>query len=422
LKTITVSALNIKIKTLLEEYLMHVSVVGEVASVTYHGSGHLYFSIKDDKSTLKCVMWRSSVSRLKFRLEKGEKIVVNGSVGVYTPRGEYQLIATDIEPFGKGSLALAFEQMKERLGKKGYFDSERKKSIPPYPGKIALVTASGGAALQDMLRVAERRWPLCDMVVVDVLVQGETAAFEIARGIEMADTLGVDLIVVGRGGGSVEDLWAFNEEEVADAIFGATTPVVSAVGHEVDTVISDLVADLRAPTPSAAMEMVLPDMNEILYALDESYRRMEMRMRQIVALKEEALSRESANLERASVATRLEEMEESFDRLSKELNGVMEFRLSGFDSLVSPLEHRLKEAVHLSIGKKEREVQSILSTMKMNDPASRSRDGWAEITSGGKRTPLSSIAIDEEFDMFDGKVKLRARCIGKEELDSLKDR
>ena len=254
MKLITVSALNEKIKSLLEATFMHIRLEGEIASVTYHSSGHVYFSLKDDRSSLRCVMWRSNAARLKFRLEKGAHVVIDGSVGVYTPRGEYQLIAVSVEPYGRGALAVAFEQLKKRLEAQGYFASERKKPLPRYPRRIALVTAAGGAALQDMLKVARKRWPLTELIVVDTPVQGEGAAESIARAIAYADTLGADIIVTGRGGGSVEDLWAFNEEAVAEAIFRAHTPVVSAVGHEVDTLISDFVADLRAPTPSAAMD------------------------------------------------------------------------------------------------------------------------------------------------------------------------
>ncbi len=265
----SVSSLNTKIKSLLEATFMHILVDGEVASATYHTSGHLYFSIKDKESSIKCVMWRSSVSKMKFRIEKGMHIVVEGSVSVYTPRGEYQFQTVRIEPYGKGALALAYEQLKEKLKEKGYFDAHKKQTIPKHIQKIALVTAKESAALYDMLKIIEKRWPLLEVMIVDTLVQGEQAAPQIAKSLVYADSLGVDVVIVGRGGGSAEDLWSFNEEVVADAIYRMQTPVVSAVGHEVDVMISDLVADLRAPTPSAAMEMILPDMQEIHYTLSE---------------------------------------------------------------------------------------------------------------------------------------------------------
>jgi len=244
-QAMSVSSLNIKIKALLETTFMHILVEGEVSSVTYHNSGHVYFSIKDSKSSLKCVMFRSNANRMKFRLERGQKVVVNGSISVYAPRGEYQLMTFSVEPFGRGALELAYEQLKERLQQKGYFDSARKKPQPRYIKKIALVTASKSAALQDMLKIIDKRWRLVEVTVIDTLVQGDRSAPQIVEALRYADSLGVDAIVVGRGGGSREDLWAFNEEIVADAIFNLNTFVVSAVGHEVDVLISDFVADSK---------------------------------------------------------------------------------------------------------------------------------------------------------------------------------
>jgi exodeoxyribonuclease VII large subunit len=340
LQLLTVSALNEKIKSLLEATFMHIRLEGEIASVTYHSSGHIYFSVKDDRSTLRCVMWRSNAARLKFRLEKGAHIVIDGSIGVYTPRGEYQMIAVAVEPYGRGALAVAFEQLKKRLEEKGYFAAERKKPLPQYPQRIALVTAVGGAALQDMLKVARRRWPLTELIIVDTLVQGEGAAESIARAIAYADTLGADIIVTGRGGGSAEDLWAFNEEPVAEAIFHAQTPVVSAVGHEVDTLISDFVADLRAPTPSAAMEMILPDQNELLRTLDEWADRLSRRIRELLRGGEARLRQEEEALRRASVLNRLQSASEAFARLRRDYREVIRYRLSQFEGELLSLERR----------------------------------------------------------------------------------
>jgi exodeoxyribonuclease VII large subunit len=330
----SVSSLNTKIKSLLEATFMHILVEGEVASVTYHTSGHVYFSIKDQESSIKCVMWRSSVSKLKFRIEKGMHIVIEGSVGVYTPRGEYQFYAVHVEPYGKGALALAYEQLKERLKAKGYFDAQRKKAIPKHIKKIALVTAKESAALHDMLKIIAHRWPLLEVVVVDTLVQGDQAAGQIAKALQYADSLDVDVVVVGRGGGSTEDLWCFNEEMVADAIFAMRKPVVSAVGHEVDVMISDLVADLRAPTPSAAMEMILPDMQEILYTLAETSDRFTYMMNQ----KLQHLGRELRHAEeillRSSPTRKLKETQTEFERLENEFKRVIGYKLERFSSVL----------------------------------------------------------------------------------------
>jgi exodeoxyribonuclease VII large subunit len=226
---------------------------------------------------------------LKFQVEEGMAVVIHGSISVFSPRGTYQINCMMMEPSGSGALAKAYEQLKAKLGAKGYFDVERKKALPRFIRHIALVTSRTGAALQDMLRVATKRWPLVKITLLDTLVQGEGAKFSIASNIAKADALGVDVIIVGRGGGSVEDLWAFNEEVVADAIFASHTPIVSAVGHEIDYVISDFVADLRAPTPSAAIEMILPDSVEMLQRIDSMMERYTLIFGRILRSKEESL-------------------------------------------------------------------------------------------------------------------------------------
>ena len=416
MQLMTVSSLNEKIKSLLEATFMHIRVEGEIASVTYHNSGHIYFSVKDDRSTLRCVMWRSNASRLKFRLEKGERVVIDGSVGVYTPRGEYQLIAVSVEPYGRGALTVAFEQLKKRLEAKGYFSAERKKPLPRYPKRIALVTAAGGAALQDMLKVAGKRWPLTELLIVDTLVQGEGAAASIARAIHTADTLGVEIIVTGRGGGSAEDLWAFNEEVVADAIYEARTPVVSAVGHEVDTLISDFVADLRAPTPSAAMEMILPDGNELLRQLDERSDRMGRRMREILARTEERLRREAEALRRASVLNRLQRIAEEFVRLQRDYREVIRYRLSQFEAESHPLERQLLETIRRQLQQRENLLGNLQEQLRLQDPAKRSREGWGEVTVNGRRTPLAELESGDEFRLSDARVSLRAKVLEKKRL------
>ena len=207
-------------------------------------------------------MFRGNAKYLKFQLEVGMKITISGSVTAYVPRGNYQLMCNKIEPSGKGSLAVAFEQLKNRLEAQGYFNPNIKKPLPQYPKHIALVTSATGAAIEDMKKVATQRWPLIKLSLVPALVQGEGSKESIVRSIRKADTLNADIMVVGRGGGSIEDLWSFNEACVAQAIFEAKTPVISAVGHEVDFLISDFVSDVRAATPSNAMEIALPDMNE----------------------------------------------------------------------------------------------------------------------------------------------------------------
>ncbi|MBT8348378.1 MAG: exodeoxyribonuclease VII large subunit [Sulfurovum sp.] len=409
----SVSSLNTKIKSLLEATFMHILVEGEVASVTYHTSGHIYFSIKDKESSIKCVMWRSSVSKLKFRIEKGMHIVIEGSVGVYTPRGEYQFYAVHVEPYGKGALALAYEQLKERLKTKGYFDAQRKKSIPKHIKKIALVTAKESAALHDMLKIIEQRWPLLEVMIIDTLVQGAQAAIQIANALQYADRLEVDVVVVGRGGGSAEDLWSFNEEVVADAIFSMQTPVVSAVGHEVDVMISDYVSDLRAPTPSAAMEMILPDSREILYTLAEISERFTYTIKQ----KLQHLVRELKHTEeivlRSSPSRQLKETQMKFIRLEDELQRVIAYKLERFSSSLPEMYKNYRQNMVFILEQKSQYLEYIDKKLKMNDPKLQCRKGWAQTSIEGTTIELSAIKINQKFIIEDASTQIEALCLSK---------
>ena len=410
---ISVSSLNTKIKSLLEATFMHTLVEGEVASLTYHTSGHLYFSIKDKNSSVKCVMWRSSVAKMKFRIEKGMHIVVEGSVSVYTPRGEYQFQTVRIEPFGQGALALAYEQLKEKLKEKGYFSKERKKVIPKHIQKIALVTAKDSAALHDMLKIIEQRWTLLEVTIVDTLVQGEQAAPQIARALQYADSLEVDVIVVGRGGGSTEDLWAFNEEVVADTIFNMHTPVVSAVGHEVDILISDFVSDLRAPTPSAAIEMILPDSREILYTLSElTDRYSSVIMHQIVKLSRDLLHQEEL-LRRSSPSRKLLEKQNEFKRLSDEFTRIIEYKIERFTTRLPQMKKHYSQALSFSLEQKEQYLELMYKKIMMNNPKELCKKGWAQTSVDGKMVELSSIEVEQKFILEDEFTKIEALCLSK---------
>lgn len=262
--TLTVSQINRYIKSLFDEIppIQNIYVMGEISNFKhYRQSGHMYFTLKDSSSQLKCVMFATDNYKLKFIPKDGMNVVCFGQIGVYERDGVYQLYVRDIQPKGAGDLAVAFEQLKAKLAQKGYFDEELKKSIPMYPQKIGVATSNMGAAVEDIKNVISRRYPLCEIIIVPTVVQGEAASKDIASSVKFLDKLGVDTIIVGRGGGSIEDLWAFNTEEVADAVYNCKTPIISAVGHETDFTICDFVADLRAPTPSAAAELAVPDIN-----------------------------------------------------------------------------------------------------------------------------------------------------------------
>lgn len=257
----SVSQINAYVKAMFAQDFMlkRVCVKGEVSNCKYHSSGHIYFTLKDGKGTLSAVMFASQRVGLSFRLEEGQQVIVTGSVDVYERDGKYQLYAKEIKREGKGDLFLRFQQLKEELEEMGMFSPEYKQPIPRYAKVIGVVTAPTGAAIRDIMNISARRNPYVQLVLYPALVQGEQAKYSIAEGIRTLDAVGVDVMIVGRGGGSIEDLWAFNEEMVARAIFDCSTPVISAVGHETDVTIADYVADLRAPTPSAAAELAVFD-------------------------------------------------------------------------------------------------------------------------------------------------------------------
>lgn len=265
MNTLKVSQVNTYIKALLDgsEPLQNIYVEGEISNFKhYQPSGHMYFTLKDEKSQLKCVMFSSNAYRIRFRPENGMCVICRGRISAYEKSGEYQLYAEDMQPVGAGALNLAFEQLKKKLFDEGVCDISRKKPLPEYPQKIGVVTSGVGAAVQDIKNITSRRYPLAELVIVPTAVQGEKAAPEIVESIKLLDSRGdIDVMIVGRGGGSIEDLWAFNTEEVARVVIACNTPVVSAVGHESDFTICDFVADLRAPTPSAAAELICPDIN-----------------------------------------------------------------------------------------------------------------------------------------------------------------
>lgn len=259
-RILTVTELTRKIRKCLENQFSNVNVVGEISNLRRPASGHIYFTLKDDSSQLRIVMFRGMQRGLRFEIEDGLRIKIFGDISVYSARGEYQLIAVRITPDGLGALQQAFLKLKEKLQTEGLFDEEKKKPIPPYPSRVALVTSGTGAAVSDMLRMIRSRSESVDVVIYPVRVQGKEAAEEIADAIHHLNKLGgFDTIITGRGGGSIEDLWAFNEEVVARAIYASRIPVISAVGHEIDVTISDLVADKRALTPTEAGEIVVPD-------------------------------------------------------------------------------------------------------------------------------------------------------------------
>jgi len=280
-QVLSVSELTGALRGVVEQCFPCVWVAGEISNCSQAGSGHIYFTLKDDHAQLKAVMWRSAVQRLRFELRDGLEVVASGPIEVYPPRGEYKLVAERITPQGMGALELALRQLQQKLAAEGLFEPERKRPLPRFPRRIALITSAQGAAVRDMVQVLTRRWKLADIVVLPVAVQGDGAAEQIAVALGLVGHIPrVDVVICGRGGGSLEDLWAFNTEIVARAIAACAVPVVSAVGHEVDVTIADLVADRRALTPSEAAELVVPDRTEIQSELDHLRSRLSAGLRQ----------------------------------------------------------------------------------------------------------------------------------------------
>ena len=303
-----VSQINSYIHRLFEsDYaLKRIYIKGEVSNCKYHSSGHLYFTLKDSRSAIRCVMFAGDLARgLSFRLEDGQMIIVLGSVSVYEQAGTYQLYAREITLAGAGDLYILYEQRKQELYKKGYFDFERKKPLPAFPRTIGIVTASTGAAIRDIESIAARRNPYVQLILYPSRVQGEGAAAQIARGIRTLDAMDLDVIIIGRGGGSIEDLWAFNELEVADAIFEASTPIISGTGHETDNTIADYCADVRAATPSAACELAVPDIRALRNQFDNYRMTLEQLMTGRLDDLKESLKIRAIRLESAAPASRL---------------------------------------------------------------------------------------------------------------------
>lgn len=416
--TLSVTGLNEQIKTLLETTFEFVSVEGELSRVTHHSSGHIYFTLKDKKSSIKCVMFRGNAARLKFSLEEGAHVVIHGAISLYTPRGEYQINCVSAEPYGQGALAVAFEQLKKKLEAKDYFDPSRKKTFPRFPQTIVLITSATGAALQDMQRVAQHRWPLIKLIVIDVLVQGNMAAGQIADALGYADTLNADAVVIGRGGGSIEDLWAFNEEIVADAVHAMKTPVVSAVGHEIDWVISDFVADLRAPTPSAAMQMLLPDQNELMQTIDEMRSGAYGMIFQKLQRKHEQLQSMQEAFKRHGVEQRLSQQKEQMLELKERFSLQIQIKMEQSKREITPLLERMNQNILTQLGQKRGVLGQLINAFEAQHPKHRNKSGFAQIAREGKVIDLDELSVGDQFEAMNDHTIVRAQVVGAETIST----
>ncbi|MBQ7246620.1 MAG: exodeoxyribonuclease VII large subunit [Lachnospiraceae bacterium] len=396
-----VSQVNAYIRNIFEnDYaLRQISVRGEVSNCKYNGSGHIYFTLKDETGALSCVMFAGKRARgLRFALADGQAVVVNGSVTVYERSGSYQLYASEIVLDGVGDLYQRFEETKRRLEEMGMFAAEYKKPIPRFVRTVGIVTASTGAAIQDIINISHRRNPYVQLILAPAIVQGDLAPASIVRGIRRLDEMGLDVIIVGRGGGSIEDLWAFNEEIVARAIFDANTPVISAVGHETDTTIADFVADLRAPTPSAAAELAVFDYMSFRQELDSLGLRLGRDMLARISSARNSLTAVKAMLERRSPGYRLQSRRSQLAMDADRISTLMHAALTGS-----------RHALEMAAGR--------LSSLS---PLDRIRGGYGFV-SGDDGRPVKSVESVNAGDRLriyvsDGSITARAESCEKEKI------
>ncbi len=337
---LTVSEITRAIKSVLEDEFPVVYVRGEVSNFKQHTSGHRYFTIKDAEAQIQCVLWRSR--RLLFQLTDGMEVIVEGRLTVYARQGNYQIDCSRVIPAGKGDLYLAFEQLKQKLAAKGYFAEERKRPLPPFPHKIGIVTSISGAAIRDILTTLKRRMPLVEVLIRPTLVQGESAPQDIAQAIAELNQTDCDVIIVARGGGSIEDLWAFNTEIVAEAIYRSRIPVISAVGHEVDFTIADFVADRRAATPTAAAQVVVRDRTEVQQQLHAALRRLQAAVQSQLQLRKQRIEHLQHLLERRSPLHQIHEYAQYLDTLQMRLQSAMLRALNHRRQLIDRLAAHLR--------------------------------------------------------------------------------
>lgn len=385
-KALTVSQITGYIKKLLntDPILKSVLVKGEISNFKHHYSGHMYFTLKDDSSRIKCVMFKNASMGLRFTPEDGMSVIVSGSVSLYEKDGQYQLYVDEMQPDGIGALYKAYEQLKSKLEDEGLFDISHKKPIPKYPSRIGVVTSSTGAAVHDIINIISRRYRCADILIYPVLVQGQGAAAEISSAIELLNKRNdVDVIITGRGGGSIEELWAFNEEIVARAIYQSRIPVISAVGHETDFTIADFVADLRAPTPSAAAELCVPDQNDVEYKL-------RMCMNSLINLISYDIKNKKAVLEQNK------KIMQSLNPISQ-INQKRQYLDSVNNNLIYLMEH--------CIDMKREKLNEYKSSLEMLSPLSVISRGYSIAYSLGTNKVIDDIQKVNAGDMIDLQVK-----------------
>ena len=407
---ITISELNHYIKGVIDDnfFLNKVYLKGEISNFKAHTRGHLYFTLKDEGSRLNAVMFSYQTNSLKFQPVDGMKVLVCGKISVYEATGAYQIYVESMEEDGLGNLYIEFEKLKKKLSSEGLFDQDKKKSIPKVPKRIGIVTASTGAAIRDILTTIKRRYPICETILFPSLVQGADAAADIVKKIEIANTYDIDTLIVGRGGGSIEDLWPFNEEIVARAIYNSRVPVISAVGHEVDFTIADFVADLRAPTPTAAAELAVPNIDTINTYLQNAISRSTLSINNLIDIKKKELASYTSKKKKKKPTAMYEVKEQSLDflidRLNKEMKSVLDntrirlFKTANSYVLTNP---------EILYKFKEQNLRHLINKLEVLNPMNTLKRGYAIIKKDEKVISDSKKLRKDDIiniDVVNGKI------------------
>lgn len=423
-KYITVTQLTryIKYKIDGDANLNVVFLKGEISNFKAHTRGHFYFTLKDDNSRINAVMFASRASKMKFVPQDGMKVMVTGKVSVYEATGGYQIYVDEMVEDGIGNLYIAFEQLKEKLAKEGLFNPEFKKPIPKYPKVIGIVTAPTGAAIRDILSTIHRRWPLTSTILFPALVQGKEGAQSIAKQIEVASTYPIDVLIVGRGGGSIEDLWCFNEEIVARAIFDCDIPVISAVGHEVDFTIADFVADMRAPTPTGAAEMAVPNLPDVEALLKQITLRLNKALLTQVASKQEKLEQLQKSFIFQNPMAIYEVKEETFDRLYDRLELAMQHIVSKKkEQFLYIMKHRCFTNPEIVFANQERSLETMLSKLEALNPLLTIKRGYSIVRNqNGLVSKVSDAKVDDLLSITVTDGTIEAKVVKEEKKDGRK--
>ncbi len=402
---ITVTQLNryIKYKMDNDQNLNKIYLKGEISNFKAHTRGHFYFTLKDENSRINAVMFSTYAKDIKFEIEDGMKVLVSGKVSVYESSGGYQIYVDSITPDGLGNLYIAFEQLKKKLGEEGLFDERHKKPIPKIPKKIGIITAPTGAAIKDILSTLKRRWPLAETILFPTLVQGKEAAEDIVKSIELSKNYDLDVLIVGRGGGSIEDLWCFNEEIVARAIYNLETPVISAVGHEIDFTISDFVADLRAPTPTGAAEMAVPNIADIIKILNQMEIRTINGIKNIINIRKEKLNKLDSSYVLKNPLTIYEIKEQKFDNLFERI-------ISGYKNLInlntnkiSMIDNRLINSIQNRLNENISRFSNCIGKLEVLNPLLTIKRGYSIVKKDNK--VISSINDIKKKDKLNLELK-----------------